>query len=226
MASKLVPVARRLDEPFMRRGRCGEVRRAPTGDYRYRVRGGVGTSGLPRARPVPESEAAERQRLVKALDERVALMLVVGPRTVRSGRVAMWTAERITAALRDLGRSLGRTPTMADLQSRPRSRWPSPARVRIVFGSWNAAVAAADLPLNATGRARRRMWSDDEILQAIREAAVEGDHGQRPFREGRRRPWLATITVRFGSWSVAEALALGCDRSEALGHGSVPPALR
>lgn len=174
------------------------------GPYWYRVRDVPKSTGGQQGRPALERESAERECVAAGLGERAEWMGDLGQRRRRP----IWTASRIIAALRDLAGILGHTPTMAELESRPRNRWPSPARVRMVFGTWNAALAAADLPLNAT-RPRPRLWSDEEMLQAIRDAAAAGDRGQKPFREGRRRPWLATITTRFGSWSAAESLALG-----------------
>lgn len=206
-ANRLAPVAKPVDEPFVRHGqRATEVE---NGDpYRYQVRG---LKRPPRHRSKSSAglEAAERARLRVGLEERATRLRSVGGGSGRGGPVARWTPDRIIVVLRTLADTLGRPPTMADLQARPRSSWPSPSRVRIVFGSWNAALTAAGLPLNATGHPRRQVWSDEEILRAIRDASAADDPGQRPFREGRRRPWLATITIRFGSWSVAQSLALG-----------------
>jgi hypothetical protein len=67
----------------------------------------------------------------------------------------------------------------------------------------------------AAQRAPRHVWSDEEILQAIQDAAAAGDSGPKPFKEGRRSPSLMTITTRFGSWAAAEALALGPDANAA-----------
>ncbi len=71
-------------------------------------------------------------------------------------------------------------PSIGDLASRSRAKWPSPARVRIVFGSWNAALAAAGLPLNVIDRAPTRAWSDDEILRESkrRRSPVIGGRGR------------------------------------------------
>lgn len=206
-------VARRVDEPFVRRGQRAEALQRRTEPYEYQVREVRHAIGLRRPKPSAARELAERDRLAAVLKERAERMGGLGDFDAGARRGTIWTASRITTALSDLARMLGHTPTIAELGSRPRSRWPSPSRVRIVFGSWNAALAAAGLTLNATDRAPRRLWSDEDILQAIRDAAAAGDQGQRPFREGWRRPWLATITIRFGSWSVAESLALGCDKN-------------
>lgn len=201
---RLGGVSRRRDEPYARRGQRAQRVQAGMGPYWYRARGVPKSTGGRQGRQAPERESAERDRLAAGLGERAEWMRDRG----QGGRRPKWTASGVIAALRDLAGILGHTPTMAELEGRPRTRWPSPARVRMVFGTWNAALAAADLPLNAT-RPRPRIWSDEEILQAIRDAAAAGDRGQKPFREGRRRPWLATITIRFGSWSAAESLALG-----------------
>lgn len=202
-------MARSSDQPFGRGGQRGDGASAPTATYRYRVRSRRRPSGFPRGRPSAERDATERKRLVARLKERSARLKGLGNASEAGRGGGQWTAARIVAVLRDLAESLGHTPTMAELGSRPRSRWPSPALVRTVFGSWNAALAAAALPLNATDRSRRPVWSDEDILRAIRDAGAAGEPGQGPFGDGRRQPWLATIVIRFGSWSVAESLALG-----------------
>lgn len=89
-----------------------------------------------------------------------------------------------------------------------RAQEPTASAGKYRYQSWNA-VAEVGLPVDATDRARHRAWSDEDILQAVREAAAARDGGQTPFGEGRRRPWLATIIIRCGSWWVAESLAIG-----------------
>ena len=74
------------------------------------------------------------------------------------------------------------------------------------FGSWNAALSAAGLPLNKKG-ARCRRWADSEILEALR--ALAENLGRRPVhsdfvsRDPAEMPSLPLIRRRFGSFKKA-----------------------
>ncbi len=209
-------MARPPAAPFGRRGQRGDDRTSPSGPHQLRRVFPRRQSGSP-AGP----DRVEWARPVARPLEPVRGIRAVGGRDGHDGSVAMWTAPRIIAALGQLAVTVGHTPTIADLVSLPRAMWPSPSRVRTVFGTWNAALAAAGLRPKTAGHSPRRVWSDEEMLQAIQDAAAAGDPGQGPFQEGRRRPWLAAITSRFGSWPVAESLALGMQtQNRAQGCGS------
>lgn len=162
----------------------------------------------------PEREIAERTRLAAQVQKRAQRIRAVAGDAPDRDATALWTGEDILNALPRLARILGHTPSITELQACSRKQWPSPACVRVAFGSWNAALAAAGLPLNRIDARARQRWSDEAILGAIREAAAAGDPGQKPFREGRRHPSVATIATRFGSWSVAESIALGGETRE------------
>lgn len=87
-------------------------------------------------------------------------------------------------------------------------RWPSANSVRTHFGSWNAALAEAGLPLR-----RHPRWTRDEILGAL--ARWARDHDGAPpryadLRAARDRmlwPDPKTVASAFGSWSEALAAA-------------------
>ena len=84
------------------------------------------------------------------------------------------------------------------------------AAVGIIFGSWNAALAPAGL-VPTTTRRGTRTWSDEALLDAIREVAREGRVTSTRFRSGSGLATPATIATRLGSWSRAVQLALGAD---------------
>lgn len=196
-------MAQRSDKPLLRRGqRAAGLQARPASDGMRRVL--VRRQGALTA----ERVAAEWESLVTRLEERALAVRGLRAHAGDSAPGPTWTAPRIVAALGQLTVLVGHTPTIRDLESRPRATWPSPSRVRIVFGSWKAALVAAGLRPQSTGHSPRRVWSDEEILQAIQDAAAGGDPGEAPFREGRRRPRLEAIAARFGSWSAAESLAL------------------
>jgi len=69
-------------------------------------------------------------------------------------------ADLCLTAIRALARKLGRTPSSIDYQARHRdwrheNGYPSEKTLRRTFGSWNAALERAGLPLNQVGPPRR-----------------------------------------------------------------------
>lgn len=121
-----------------------------------------------------------------------------------------WTPATCVGALRAFHVRHGRSPTMREFAVARRGTLPSPSTITRLFGSWSAGLAAAGLDLHRTVGSDPR-WTDEQILGAIREAALAGEPTSRPFQSGQRRPWIGTIERRFGSWRVAQALA-GVDR--------------
>lgn len=211
-------MAQQSAKPLLRRGqRAADLRLRPASGPARRV--------LVRRQVTSKAErlGAEWEDLVAKMQKRALAIRGLTSRKAEHDPIAFWTAPRIIAALGQLTVTLGHTPTIGDLESRPRAMWPSPARVRTVFGSWQAALAAAGLRPQVADHAPRRVWSDEEILQAIQDAAAAGDPGEEPFREGRRRPRLGVIAVRFGTWSVAESLAMGADRGDPEPPDAAPP---
>lgn len=117
-------MAKRLDERFVRRGQRAEV--LPIAMRAYRVRGVRQRSELLKPTPAPEREAAERERLASAVEERTARAQALRRLGGHSG---LWTAPRIVAALRELAGLLNHTPTIAELEKPPRSSWFRPSGV-------------------------------------------------------------------------------------------------
>jgi DNA-binding CsgD family transcriptional regulator len=112
-----------------------------------------------------------------------------------------WKRDAITAALRDFARSNARPPTHADLS---RAELPSPGTVRAHFGSLQAALDAAGLPV------QRRCWDRERIVSAMLRYARK--HGRLPRardwnRSTAAHPHATTVLQQFGSWSAAIAAA-------------------
>jgi DNA-binding CsgD family transcriptional regulator len=164
----------------------------------------------------------------------IAALLEVAPRTVRgylraapcrdcgtfvvtstrcahcAGRRPEWTREEVLAAFRAWVREEGRVPAAGDWVptadatrkwGREYPRWPSDVTVRTLFGSWRAGVAAAGL------RPRRRRWSADAVVAALRD--FEAQHGRPPTYAdlGRSEDLPAPGTVRAHLGSLRAALA-------------------
>ena len=128
------------------------------------------------------------------------------PRLRRRLYSGWWSPDAVIAALVSWHRRCGAAPTREDFATADRSAYPNPSTVVQVFGGWNRALEAAGLPLNKPHPPLRR-WSDQEILEEIRRSFAAGDTTSAPFCDGRRRPWLAVIRTRFGSWNRACQLA-------------------
>ena len=167
-------------------------------------------SGLPLPRP---SQSA-RARLLR------------GRTPVGTGRRAAVSRGRlddfgVLLALRLMAHQLGlergaRGPvhvsrTDWDARRDPRMH-PGASAVTIRFGSWSAACEQAGVPLR--GRATRRLWTEDECLQAVRvflEASTERTSAAdyTAWAKGRDVPSLPTVAARLGSWAQARARARG-----------------
>ena len=118
---------------------------------------------------------------------------------------SFWDEESVLEAFRRWEREHGKPPSSADW-NRSGEYWPNDSRVRQMFGTWNAGMEAAGMPVRAKTPSSRT-YSDEDILDAIRTAFREGDRTSDSFRTGRRRPYLAVITMRFGSWNQAVVAA-------------------
>lgn len=106
--------------------------------------------------------------------------------------------EKLLDELRALAADLGRSPTAAEM-SKEGSH--SPATYLDRYGTWNAALDAADLE---TRRFRRIGISDRELIRALQE--MVNALGRRPQRQEmeQRGPFSGTTYYnRFGSWSAA-----------------------
>jgi hypothetical protein len=92
---------------------------------------------------------------------------------------------------------------------------PSGVRVLQVFGTWNAALTEAGLPINVQNRNRTyaRTWTDGEMLQFVVDYLAEeastgsyADYGD--WARTRGAPSPQTIRNTFGSWTSAKSAAL------------------
>jgi hypothetical protein len=112
-----------------------------------------------------------------------------GPRTR-----TRFDPDEALGALRSFHDAHGHNPTVRDwdkLKQRP----SSPSIIRH-FGSWNAALSAAELTVTQP----RRRWRDDQILAAIR--TFDAQQGRPPSAAdfgGTAMPGYETVRVRFGS---------------------------
>jgi hypothetical protein len=110
------------------------------------------------------------------------------------------TRDYLIERLQALAARLGHTPTQQEVDADPYS----PCRVTYAhrFGSWNAALEAAGLPLN-----RPSVPYDCEmLLETLRQLADR--LGRAPVTRElveHGLPCQATYTVRFGSWEAALA---------------------
>jgi hypothetical protein len=115
------------------------------------------------------------------------------------------TNEEIVAALQTWNAEFGAPPREQDWSSASAlwrdawPRWPGAAMVMRVFGSWNAALKAAELPTH------RYAWAREEALERI--AAWAGAHGRPPTiadaRADPELPGLTTCQQLYGSWNAA-----------------------
>jgi hypothetical protein len=108
-------------------------------------------------------------------------------------------------AIRAWARERGRPPTQADWTAPGDPRWPSYVTVTTHFGTWRAALEAAGL------RPNRRLWSHEEIVEALRRWTRE--HGRPPRQRdlvygASGLPAPHTIRRRFGSYRAALDAAL------------------
>jgi hypothetical protein len=112
-------------------------------------------------------------------------------------RPPAYTDQQILNAVRTHAREHGRAPLASEWDASPDRNIISQR-----FGSWNAALQTAGL----SPRRIRRAWSDEEILEGLRQFA---DHYGRPPRSTDRvgplahYPSPALAVTRFGSWSAA-----------------------
>ena len=94
--------------------------------------------------------------------------------------------EELLEKLRNFYRVHGRPPAIRD--------FPGGSTIEKRFGSWNAALQLAGLPVNKQGR-----FTDEELLDKLR--LFYQHHGRPPTLQ--EFPGGATIEQRFGSWNEA-----------------------
>jgi len=126
-----------------------------------------------------------------------------------------WDRDSVVSALRALSERLGRVPTLKDLNGTGGPCWYV---IRRLFGSFNAALEAAGLPVRRRSsevrwRSSGRCYS--EAVAALREAAQRlgrvptgAAYDALRLRE-RRSDWPSAVAVRvlFGTWREALRVA-------------------
>ena len=114
-----------------------------------------------------------------------------------------WTRPQIIAALRTWADTHGRAPTHEQWR-RGTSTHPPTGTVTRAFGTWSAAVRAAELTPGAHGP-----WSVQEVLDGLR--AFERDHGRPPrtgdLRDTRGTPYPPATAVERTLGSMRAAYA-------------------
>jgi hypothetical protein len=116
-------------------------------------------------------------------------------------RQGHWTRERVLAALQRDASRRGRAPTREEW-ARPARGRPSGSTVAKLFGTWNAGLRAAGLPLNS----ERDKWTPGAVVDALRR--LEHELGRQPTSQDlvcppAGYPNTAIITRKLGSWSAA-----------------------
>jgi hypothetical protein len=113
-----------------------------------------------------------------------------------------WTRQRVLDALRADARARGRPPRSADWFHAAAGR-PTVGVVRNHFGSWNAALRAADLEVtHEMGK-----WTRETVLDALRR--LEHELGRPPksgelYRSpGPTYPTATIVSRKLGSWAEA-----------------------
>lgn len=115
--------------------------------------------------------------------------------------------EQVFNALREAAARLGRTPSPAEYAALRALQpgWPHPAGIIRRYRGWRAALAAAGLVPRRPAR-NWRLYSDEQLLEALREAAAAGAFTVAEYdRYARQRglPSSNTVRFRFGSWDAA-----------------------
>jgi hypothetical protein len=110
-----------------------------------------------------------------------------------------WTSEEILVALRAYAEEFGKPPAKQELEWPP-SGYPSSRTVRRHFGSFTAGLRAAGL------KSRKRRWSAEAIIEAMRKYERETDYWPRSSDWAvacEDWPSMGTVYNRFGSWQAA-----------------------
>lgn len=119
-----------------------------------------------------------------------------------------WTADELIYLAREAFDDTGRLPK-ARRWNIGRKGQPRAADAKRQFGSWEGMWEACGIKPNQ--RARRQTWTDKEILQALRDEALETGF-QPGWKDWKHtapgvHPGSHLVTKRFGSWGRAIALA-------------------
>jgi hypothetical protein len=128
-------------------------------------------------------------------------------------RCGAWDDAEILGAMQAWAQMNGRSPTYMDWVQ-GRGSWPTSRTVLRHFGKWSQALRCARLaPHHPETFPRNHPWTDQEVIQALRQWAA--DHDQPPswhdwLKASAGRPCTGTVESHFGGWTpglVAAGLA-------------------
>lgn len=119
-----------------------------------------------------------------------------------------YTDEELCDLLRSLAAEVEGPLTIQDVEEA--DDYPDHTTFERRFGSWNAAKEAAGLEPVEKGQGERGpTYSDDELLQFLRDLAseIDGPLTAAALEDAEEYPSLSTYKRRFGSWTAAKAEA-------------------
>lgn len=88
--------------------------------------------------------------------------------------------------------------------------WPKRVTIIKRFGSWRKALEAAGMPCNRNYLTNKKKYTDEEIINALRDAAKAGifsTQAYTKYAKEKSMPSVALIQHRFGSWRAAQQAA-------------------
>lgn len=115
-----------------------------------------------------------------------------------------YSQEELTSYLRELASDIGRSPTFNDMDEA--EDYPSAKTYEIRFGTWNTAKERAGLETLAARNAGDSVYTDQELLEALREFDEITDDSvtKRRLEAHDGYPSSVTYQDRFGSWTNAK----------------------
>lgn len=112
-----------------------------------------------------------------------------------------WTDEKVREAIRRVTRRAGSTSSTAYRAHRDNGD-PSLATIFDRYESWDAALVAAGIePRNDTRGHRLQTWSDDQIVEAVRDSGATTVSKYAEWRAAHGGPAVETVLNRFGGWN-------------------------
>lgn len=113
----------------------------------------------------------------------------------------IWTPDKILTAIQQWAERCGRPPK-ASAWIQADYDHPARSTVALVFGTWNAAIAAAGFSVRRT----RKMWTREEIVDAIQRWG-RTHNGEPPramdFNGADDYPSRTAVIRTFGTWNAA-----------------------
>jgi hypothetical protein len=147
-------------------------------------------------------------------------------------RSGAWDDVEILGAMQAWAQINDRSPTYMDWV-KGNGSWPTSRTVLRHFGKWSRALRRAQLPPHHPETfPRNHPWTDQEVIQALRQWA--GEHDQPPswhdwLKASTERPCTGTVESHFGGWTtglvaagLAPATALTA-RPRARRNRGIPP---